>query len=368
MKQVVDSLRVAFVFDWLTSSGGGEQVLQVARTLFPTAPVYTSLYNPKLAPGFSDTSVITSYLQRLPSASLRHQVLIPLMPAAFESFDLKGYDLVISIGNGFSKGVITMPEQFHLSYCQTPPRYLWNLGHDTRNQDRLDSGLRRLAEHQLRIWDVVSSSRPDQILANSKTVAKRIAKIYRRESTVLYPPVDTEHFLPTASPTADYYLSVGRLVYYKRIDLLIEACISTNQRLVIVGEGPERKRLKTLASGHSQIRFLGRQTIGQLQVLYANAKAFLFAGEEDFGIVPVEAMSAGRPVIAFGKGGLTESVLDEVTGKLFFEQTAEALANAITAFKPDHYDQKRIRQHAEQFSVAAFLAGLEEVIVKGVSR
>lgn len=366
MNSTLDGLRVALAFDWLTTSGGGEQVLLAAHHLFPTAPIYTSLYAPHNVPQFSGATVNTSYLQLLPYAHKRHQLLIPLMPAAFESFNFKEFDAVISIGNGFSKGIITVPGQFHLSYCQTPPRYLWNLGNDSRNRGRLDSPLRAIAEHQLRIWDVVSAARPDRILANSQTVADRIAKIYRRQADVLYPPVDTDLFLPTEQPTNDYFLSVGRLVGYKRIDILISACLKSGQLLKIVGEGPERNELEKQAQGSSLIQFLGRQPIERLQELYANAKAFLFAGEEDFGIVPVEAMSAGRPVLAYNKGGLTESVLDGVTGMLYPMQSSESLVAAISIFDPNRYDSKTIRQHAKKFSTSVFIDGLRQAVIEGV--
>ena len=367
MQQPFDDVRVALVCDWLTSSGGAEQVLKAALSLFPGAPIYTSLHNPLAVPQFNAERVITSYLQRLPYANRRHQLMIPLMPAAFESFDLKGFDAVVSIGNGFSKGVITMPGQYHLSYCQTPPRYLWKLGGDVRNIGKFDSRLRAAAEHRLRLWDVVSSSRPDRMLANSRTVASRISKIYRRQADVLYPPVDTERYLPVVRPTADYFLSVGRLIEYKRIDILIEAALRVGMPLKIVGEGPERGSLERLANGSHLIKFLGRLPDSNLRPLYANASAFLFAAEEDFGIVPVEAMSAGRPVIAYGKGGLCESVIDGETGILYPDKTTDSLEQALRAFRPEAFDPMTVRTHAKQFSSSVFIEGLRHAVAEGIA-
>jgi glycosyltransferase involved in cell wall biosynthesis len=356
-------MKVALVQDWLVTFRGGEQVLLALHTMFPEAPIYTSLYDPVRVPQFDNARIIPSYLQKLPAAHKRHELLVPLMPAAFESFDLKGYDVVISVGTGFSKGVITMPGQNHISYCHTPPRYLWKLGADTRNEGRWDSGLRAIAEHRLRIWDVVSSERPDRFLANSLTTQSRISKIYRRHSEVIYPPVNTAKYQPVAAAEiGDYALSVGQLVAYKRIDLIIEACIRRKQPLKIVGTGPEEAKLKALAAESPYIEFLGRVSDERLQEIYPRAKVFVFAAEEDFGIVPVEAMAAGRPIIAYGHGGVTESVEDGVSGVFFVEQTTDSLVAALDAFDPHAFNSRKIQAHADKYSVATFEGAIRQAV------
>lgn len=341
--------KVALVHDWLSTYGGAEQVLLALHELFPEAPIYTSVWNREKVKGFGQAPIITSYLQKLPAASRRHQVLIPLMPLAFEAFDLKGYDLVISSTTGLAKGVITHPGQKHLSYCHTPPRYLWHLGGD----DRTQGWLRQQVAHRMRLWDVVSAERVDRFLANSETVRARIEKIYRQPATVVYPPVDTGRFSLEGYRQGDYFLSVGRLVGYKRVDILVEACKQLGLPLKVVGEGPEKAHLERLAAG-SRVEFLGRVADTELAGLYAGAKAFLFAAEEDFGIVPVEAMSAGKPVIAYERGGLTESVQEGLTGRLFPEQTVQAAAAAIQAFRPEEFNPEKIRSHALGFDREVF--------------
>ena len=354
--------RIALVQDWLTTFRGGEQVLLALHTLLPEAPIYTSIYNPEKVPQFSRATVHTSYLQKIPTAKTRFQVLIPLMPQAFESFDLKSYDVVLSVGNGFSKGVITHPGQRHLWYCHTPARYLWKLGGDTRNEGRADSWLRSYAEHRLRIWDVVSSSRPDVIIANSQGTADRIAKIYRREANVIYPPVDTSRFNLSSDTPEDYFLTVGQLVAYKRVDLVISACLAAGKRLKVVGEGPERQALERVAQGSPLIEFLGRVSSDELGYLYAHTQAFIFAGEEDLGIVPIEAMSAGRPVIAFKRGGLTETVREGLSGIFFAEQTVESLVEAVKEFKVGDFEPEKVRAHATTFSLDVFNQQIAKVL------
>lgn len=346
--------RIAIVHDWLTTPGGAEQVLQYVHALYPTAPIFVGFSWAESERGIPHANFRHSYLQSLPLFLRRQQLIIPLLPAAFESLDLKEYDTVISLGTGYSKGVITFPGQRHLSYCHTPARYLWHLGGDTRNRQHFDFGFRARAEHQLRLWDVASASRVDAFLANSKTTQSRISKIYRRDSDVVYPPVNTERYRPVSKPNQEYFLSVGRLVTYKRVDLAIEACLKTGQKLIIAGVGPEERSLKRLANGSSFITFIGRPHDQGLGTLYSNAKALLFAGEEDFGIVPVEAQSAGCPVLAFGKGGALESVINGETGKLFSQQTVESMAESLAAFKPNEYSPSACRQNAQRFSVNTF--------------
>ena len=351
--------RIALVHDWLTVYAGADETLLELHKLFPDAPIYTSLWDKERCPQFKDATVITSYLQSLPGATKRHQLLIPLMPQAFESFDLKDYDIIISSTTGTAKGVITQPGQTHISYCHTPPRYLWNLANDTRSQS---SWLRAYVSHKMRVWDVVSAQRVDQFVANSHTVEKRINKIYRKEALVIYPPVRTDKYAPTDEKPGDYFLCVGRHVSYKRVDLAIEACKITKQPLKIVGSGPETPALMKLAEGCPWIEFMGYVSDAQLRELFAKAKAFIFPAEEDFGIVPVEAMSTGRPVIAFGKGGATESVKDKVTGTFFAEQTPASLAETLSAFDPNDYDPKAVRAHALTFDASVFRESFKKLV------
>ena len=356
--------RIAIVHDWLTTPGGAEQVLWSLHELYPTAPIFVGFSWPEYGEKFLGAELHQTYLQSLPRFLRRQQLVIPLLPAAFESLNLKGYDTVISLGTGYSKGVITFPGQRHLSYCHTPARYLWHLGGDTRNSRHFDFGLRAKAEHTLRLWDVASASRVDSFFANSITTQSRIRKIYRRDSEVIYPPVNTTHYQPVIQPSRDYFLSVGRLVAYKRVDLAIEACLKTGQKLVVAGTGPEEKSLKRLAKGSTLISFIGRANNQKLATLYANATALLFAGEEDFGIVPLEAQSAGCPVLAFGRGGAVESVLSGETGAYFQQQSVESLTEALSSFKPINYTPLACRQNAERFSVKIFQEQMSKHIEK----
>lgn len=354
---------VALVHDWLVGYAGGEQVLMAFHKLFPDAPIYTSLWNPEKTHEFSDATIIPSYLQKIPFLKNHHQVAIPLMPMAFESFDLKGFDIVISIGTGMAKGVITHPEQHHIYYCNTPPRYLWRLGGDSRNENRSDSWLRTWASHNLRLWDIVSAERVDTFIGNSQNVVDRIKKIYRRDAVVIYPPVNTDNYRIFEN-VDDYFLTVGRLVEYKRVDLIIQACKQLNLPLKIVGEGPEEPRLRQLVGESTSIEFLGRVSDAELPELYGRAKAFIFPAEEDFGIVPVEAMSAGRPVIALGRGGARETVADGKSGLFFEEQTVQSLLSTLEKFKIEDFDPHVIKEHAEQFSLQNFSENIYKLVEK----
>jgi glycosyltransferase involved in cell wall biosynthesis len=353
--------KVALVHDWLTTFAGGEQVLLALHEMYPEAPIYTSIWNPDKVtiPG---AKIITSYLQNIPGAKTHHQLLIPLMPQAFESFDLKEFDIIISSSTGLAKGVITQPNQTHICYCHTPPRYLWRLGGDNRNDNRSDSWLRNHVAHSMRIWDVVSSERVDHFIANSQTVADRITKLWHRDATVIYPPVDTGKFSSQPVVQGNYFLSVSRLVEYKRLDIVIAACKKLGLALKVVGDGPEREALMKIANGDPTIEFLGRVADSELAAIYAGAKAFLFAGEEDFGIVPVEAMSAGKPVIAYAKGGLTESVVAEKTGLFFTEQTVESLIKVLQNFNSEMFSPEIIREHAKGFDVSIFKQKIQQFV------
>lgn len=348
-------VRVAIVHDYLTQFGGAERVLKVLMEIFPHAPVYTLVHDPKVTKGLLDGRRIrTSFLQRVPLARSKHRLFPIIMPLAVEQFDLSAYDLVISASHSFGKGVITKPETLHVSYCFTPLRYAWGDSHRYVREfgvPRVVRSLLPLALSYVRVWDVLAADRVDHFIAISHFVAERIRKYYGRGSAVVYPPVDTEMFQPGPSP-GDRFLVVSRLLSYKRIDLAIKACNLLRLPLDIVGSGPEEERLKSLAG--PTVRFLGFQPDQVIAALYARARAFLFPQEEDFGITTLEAAAAGRPVVAFRSGGALETVVEGETGVFFDRQDVASLAEGIEAALRRQWDPVMIRRHALRFSVASF--------------
>lgn len=345
-------MRVALVADWLNQAGGAERVLTELHRMFPEAPVFTSVFDASAFPDrLQGWDVRPSFLQRVPGARRRHRPFLPLMPLAFEQFDLRPFDLIISTSSACAKGVIPRPDALHLCYCHTPCRYIWDLRHDYV-QGRIAAPLIAPVAHWLRIWDRLSSDRVDHFIANSRETEGRIRRHYRRESEVIHPPVDVDRIRPDGREPDDFYLVVSRLVTYKRIDLAIEACNRLGRPLVVVGDGPARRRLEAVAG--PTVRFAGRLGDAEVARLYARCRGFLFPGLEDFGIAPVEAQAAGRPVVAFGRGGATETVLDGQTGVLFDEQSTEALTAAIERFERTRFDPAACRRNAECFDRRAF--------------
>ncbi|HEY1074718.1 MAG TPA: glycosyltransferase [Patescibacteria group bacterium] len=358
----LSSLKVALVHDPLTVPAGAEKVLYEFHKIFPHAPIYTPLYRPEKFPEYRDVRVVTSSLNRFRFARNHHQLMIPLLPYFVEQLDLSEYDLILSDSSSVAKGVITRPESIHICYCQTPMRWAWMPQLDPRASSSL---IRRLAAHYLRLWDSATVDRVDVWLANAKTSAARVKKFYKRDAAVIYPPVDIEN-VAVSTENDDYYLSVGRLVEQKRIDLIVEAAKKTGSKVKIVGGGPLLEKLKSQAKRHKNISFLGRVSDQERDELYAHCKAFIFASEEDAGIVPIEAMAYGKPVIAFGRGGASETVLDKKTGLHFAEQTADSLALAIEEFETLHFDAEYIGKHAQQFSSARFRQEITAFIQKTV--
>jgi glycosyltransferase involved in cell wall biosynthesis len=348
-------MRVALVHYWLVSWRGGEQVLKAIADLFPQADLFTHVFDPELiARELPGRRVRTTFIGRLPFARRLYQRYLPLMPLALEQLDLRAYDLIVSSEAGPAKGVIVAPHATHVCYCHSPMRYVWDRYHDYL----AGSGkAARLAMapllHYLRTWDQTAAQRVDHYVANSRFVAQRIARYYRRSAEVIHPPVPVEQF-DASRPAEDFYLSVGQLVRYKRADLLVEAFNRLRKPLVVIGEGELLASLRRKAGAH--IRFLGRQPFEVIRDHYARCRAVVFPGVEDFGIVPVEAMASGRPVVAFGYGGVTETVVDGVSGVLFEEQTTEALCDAVRRFESEsaRFDRCAIRAHAEQFSRDVF--------------
>jgi glycosyltransferase involved in cell wall biosynthesis len=352
----LNQLKVALVHYWLVGMRGGEKVLEELCALFPQAEIFTHVVVPEaISPALRRHKIHTTFIARLPGARKHYQKYLPLMPMALEELDLRGFDLVISSESGPAKGVITPPDCLHICYCHSPMRYVWNMYQDYKGEA---GAVTRLLMppifHYLRQWDQLSSGRVDHFLANSTAVQSRIAKYYRREATVIHPPVDTGIFTPGNQSDGDYYLVCGQLVGYKRVDLAVEAFNRNGRPLVVIGGGELFRKLQAKAGAN--IRFLGPQSIEVLREHYRHCRALIFPGEEDFGIVPVEAMACGRPVIAYAKGGALDTVIDGATGILFPTQTVEALNNAVAEFEscPGALPPQSLRDHALRFSREIF--------------
>ncbi len=354
MEVVLLALRVAIVCSWLNQYGGAERVLQALHDLYPEAPIYTSIFwREAFPPSWQDWDVRPSSLDRLPLIRQHHQWFLPLYPYAFEQLDLSDYDLVISVTSGFAHGVVTHPNTLHVCYCLTPARFLWGYHQYVERE-----GIGRLARlalplfvHRLRVWDRVAADRVDHFVAISRTVRQRIAKFYRREAKVIYPPVEVERF-SLSKERGDYFLIASRLVPYKRIDLAVRAFNQLGLPLWIVGGGRDRPALESMAA--SNVRFLGHVGDEELARYLSGCRAFIFPGEEDFGIAPLEAQAAGRPVIAYAAGGALETVDEGVSGLFFHEPTAESLAAAVARLGSMEFDPVVIREHAQQYDRAAF--------------
>ena len=349
--------KIAIVCDWLTNMGGAEKVILSLHHLFPDAPIYTTLYDPKRTEGFEKALIYTSFLQRIPYSQKKHPLFLSLMPMAVESFNLDAYDVVISSSHAVAKGVITKPETLHLCYCHTPMRYAWEpweLEYRLQGFPGFMHSSIQKRIHKLRLWDRLSADRVDHFVANSRYVAQRIQKYYRREAEVIHPPIHVEDY--SSGNPSDYYLMVGRLISYKRFDLVIKTFAKNGLKLKIAGAGPDEAELKKQATNN--VEFLGRVSDQDLKKLYQECQALIFPQLEDFGITPVECMASGRPVIAYGHGGALDSVIDGMTGILFQEQTPEALQESLERFQNVSWDSKQIQQHAQQFSETTFQEAL----------
>jgi glycosyltransferase involved in cell wall biosynthesis len=349
-------MKVALVHDYLNQMGGAERVVMAFHELFPDAPIYTSIYDPaRVDVAFRKMDIRTSFMQKFPLVTKHHQPYLPFYPTAMEQLDLRGYDLVLSSSSAFGKGVITRPETLHICYCHTPMRWCWNYREYVEREQlgKVACGILPFFITGLRIWDQVSANRVDHFIANSPAVAERIRKYYQREAMYIPPPVEASRFPfdPTLQP-GNYFLILSRLVPYKRIDLAIQACNQLRLPLVIIGGGRDLERLKQLAG--PTIRFLGRLPDEQVIYYYAHCRAFLFPGEEDFGITPLEAQACGRPVIAYGAAGALASVIEGVTGVFFREQTIESLVATLTSFDEKQFNPTTIRNHALEFDTPRF--------------
>ena len=364
-------MKVALVHDWLTGMRGGEKVLEALCLLFPQADLFTLVHRRgSVSPTIEARRVVTSFVQRLPAATAQYRRYLPLFPTAIEQFNLDGYDLVISSSHCAAKSVVVPGRAWHICYCHSPMRYAWDQFDEYFGPDRVGTFASRWVYRpllaQLARWDAATAGRVHRFIANSAYVATRIRRYYDRESVVVYPPVDTDFFWPPASAPGDHLLVVSALVPYKRVDRAIDACALAGVPLRIVGDGPDRARLERRAG--PGVAFLGHQTDEAVREAYQQARATILAGEEDFGMVPVEAQACGRPVIAFARGGALETVHDGATGLLFPEPSPESLAAAIARLQTHSFSVARIREHAEAFSRQRHLDGLKAVVDSTVTQ
>ena len=347
-------MKVAIVHDWLNQIGGAEEVLSALKELFPEAPIYTSMFWPERMPtAYRSWDIRCSFMDKLPLVKRHHQPFLPLYPMAFESFQFNGYDLVISNKSGFCHGVITPPETLHICYCLTPTRYVWD-PHSYLSRESVGKVAGAFLQpflHHLRMWDRLAADRVDCFVSISETVRRRVQKYYRRDSAVIHPPVRMEHLAPSAE-RGDYFLIVSRLIPYKRIDLAVQAFNELGLPLVIIGDGRDRSKLEALA--RPNVTFVGRIPTEELAGYLMRCRAFVFPGLEDFGIAPVEALAAGRPVIAYAGGGALDTVTEGLSGAFFYPQTAEALAETVRQFDDTRYDPERIGCEAQRFSLSVF--------------
>ena len=361
-------MRVAIVHYWLVSMRGGERVLEQLCDIFPQAEIFTHVVDRRvLSPGLRNRAINTSFIARLPFARAHYQKYLPLMPRALEGLDLSDYDLVISCEAGPAKGVITRPDALHLTYCHSPMRYIWDQYHQYRAQSGWAARLLMpLCAPALRQWDMASAARSDVILANSHYVAARIAKAWGCKAQVVHPPVETGLFAPSDAVNEEY-LWVGQLVPYKRPDVAVAAFRASGRRLHVVGEGPMLARLKEIAGDAPGIRFTPRLSFDGLRAAYASARALVFTAEEDFGLVPIEVMASGRPVLALGRGGALETVVPGVTGQFYAENSVEALAGALEDFEawlPGFRPEDALAR-AREFSPEQFRAEVEAAVARG---
>ncbi|AUC56763.1 glycosyl transferase (plasmid) [Sagittula sp. P11] len=349
-------MKVAIVHYWLVGMRGGEKVLEEFCKLYPQADIYTHAAIPE---NLSDTirrhRITETFIARLPGGRKHYQKYLPLMPRAL---DLTGYDLVISSESGPAKGVITHPDALHVCYCHSPMRYIWDQYHIYRAEaGRLTRLMMPWLAHRLRIWDTASAARVDHFVANSGFIARRIAKSWRREAAVIYPPVDVSAFSgPDLAEPEDFYLYAGELASYKRPDLVVDAFTRSGKPLVVIGEGSERRALEARAG--SNVRFLGRVSFEDLKDHYRRCRALVFPGVEDFGIIPLEVMASGRPVLAFAEGGAMETVIEGRTGMFFHEPTVEAVLEGVEALERvlPGFDPQALRDHAAGFTAERFRA------------
>lgn len=357
-------MRVAIIHDWFVSAGGAENVLKAILNIYPEADVFSvvDFFDDKQRKKYlQGKPTKNTFIQKLPFAKKKYRAYLPLMPFAIEQINITGYDVVISSSHAVAKGVITSPDQLHICYCHSPIRYAWDMKFEYLTESNLTSGIKSILAryflHKIKSWDFISSNNVDYFIANSNFIKRRIAKCYRRDAEVIFPNVAIDEF-PLLELKEEFYFTASRLVPYKRLALIAEAfSMMPEKKLVIIGDGPERSKVERFSNDFSNITYLGYQEFDVLKDYIQRAKAFVFAAEEDFGIVPLEAQACGTPVIAFGKGGALDTVVDKKTGLYFREQTVPSIISAVENFEmisSELLSPKDIRKHAEQFSTDVF--------------
>ncbi|HEY2581091.1 MAG TPA: glycosyltransferase family 4 protein [Mucilaginibacter sp.] len=353
-------MKVALVHEWLTVIGGSEYVFKEIASLFPEADIFTLVARNETVNelGLEGHKIETSFIQNLPFAKTKYRNYLPLFPLAIEQFDLSGYDLIISSSHAVSKGVLTRSGQIHVCYCHSPMRYAWDLYHQYIKESGLEKGVKayfvKLVLHRIRQWDVISANRVDHFISNSNYIGKRIKKIYNRESVTIYPNVAVDDF-EVSEVKEEFYFTCSRMVPYKKMDLIVQAFAQMpNKKLFVIGDGPDFKKIKKMATDN--ITLLGYQPFEVLKHYLSKSKAFVFAAEEDFGILPVEAQACGTPVIAYGKGGVTETVIENETGVYFTDQSVSSIIKAVTYFENniELFAPFKIAKHASRFSSERF--------------
>lgn len=347
-------MRIALVHDYLAQDGGAERVLKAFHEVWPRAPIFVLFHDKKKIKGFNSKKIKQSFISKLPFGKKKYQWYLPWMPLATERHNLHDFDVVLSSTSAFAKGVLTRPDTLHISYCHTPTRYLWTETHEYISDLKYNRVVKAFLPsllHRMRMWDKMSVDRVDHFIANSGTVRNRIQKYYRRDSDILYPPVEIEQF-KIEKPIRNYFITGGRLVPYKRFDLVVYVFNRLGFPLKIFGEGPELEKLQKIAK--KNIQFLGRISDKEKAQLLSRAKAFIHPQVEDLGITPIESMASGRPVIAYPVGGATETVIPGQTGIFFEHQTWESLLDAVLHFDEQGWDSEKIREHAKKFSADNF--------------
>lgn len=359
-------VKVALIHDWLTVFAGAEKTLEQILKLYPNADIFTIVdFLPQKDRAFlNGHNITTSFIQKLPFAKTKYRSYLPLMPLAIEQFDLSGYDLVISSSHAVAKGIITGPDQKHICICYSPIRYAWDLQHQYLKESGLDHGIKgwfaKYLLHKIRLWDYRTANGVDHFIAISEFIARRIWKVYRRESTVIYPPVNVEAF-KLHEKKEEFYLTASRMVPYKKIDLIVEAFSTMpDKKLIVIGDGPDFEKIRSYAG--TNIILMGYQPFEVLRDHMQRARAFVFAAEEDFGIAPVEAQACGTPVIAYGKGGALETVENNISGIFFQEQSLVSIIEAIAQFERIKFDSRLIRANALKFSSERFEKEMQKFV------
>lgn len=355
-------MKIALVHDYLSQDGGAEQVLRAFHDIWPEAPIFVLFHDKKAVQGFDSADIRESFMGKIPFAKKKYRWLLPWMPIATERHNVHEFDVVLSSTSAFAKGILTRPDTLHISYCHTPTRYLWTDTHEYLSDLKLNPVLKTVLPrliHKLRLWDKMSVDRVDYFIANSNTVRQRIEKYYRRESDIMYPPVAVGTF-SLATTIGDYYIAGGRLVPYKRFDIIVQTFNRLGWKIKIFGVGPELASLRRVAKPN--IEFVGRVSDQEKAELIQHARAFIHPQVEDLGITPIEAMASGTPVIAYGVGGVTETVIPGKTGVFFYQQQWESLLDTLVSFDPFAWDRVAIRSYAQKYDEAMFKQKIKQYV------